>query len=140
MARAGDNSVCAKLYALWIISFTIRLARLTGLTSAAFLIFNRVIGTGCVSHRLLQHNAGLHLTMHRIFATPSVILRSSGSVGLSLMMWLLGATVAACGTAVYIELGTVSLLHQSNLTAVPAYIDVFVPPRVFRTAAERRTI
>ncbi|KAF7797669.1 hypothetical protein EIP86_008869 [Pleurotus ostreatoroseus] len=58
-----------------------------GLTSAAFLIFNRVIGTG-------------------IFATPSVILRSSGSVGLSLLLWLLGAVVAACGTVVYIELGT----------------------------------
>ncbi|OBZ78204.1 High-affinity methionine permease [Grifola frondosa] len=61
--------------------------RQLGLTSTAFLIFNRVIGTG-------------------IFATPSVILRSSGSVGLSLVMWVLGATVAACGTAVYVELGT----------------------------------
>ncbi|KAI0635331.1 amino acid transporter [Trametes polyzona] len=61
--------------------------RQLGLGSAASLIFNRVIGTG-------------------IFATPSVILRSSGSVGLSLIMWLLGATVALCGTAVYIELGT----------------------------------
>ncbi|PCH38407.1 APC amino acid permease [Wolfiporia cocos MD-104 SS10] len=58
-----------------------------GLASTAFLIFNRVIGTS-------------------IFATPSVILRSSGSVGLSFVMWLLGAIVAACGTAVYIELGT----------------------------------
>ncbi|EKM56614.1 uncharacterized protein PHACADRAFT_172270 [Phanerochaete carnosa HHB-10118-sp] len=61
--------------------------RKLGFVSASFLIFNRVIGTG-------------------IFATPSVILRSSGSVGLSLVMWLLGALVAACGTAVYIELGT----------------------------------
>ncbi|CAL1709012.1 unnamed protein product [Somion occarium] len=61
--------------------------RQLGTFSAAFLIFNRVIGTG-------------------IFATPSVILRSSGSVGLSLVLWLLGAIVAACGTAVYIELGT----------------------------------
>ncbi|KAH9897021.1 amino acid transporter [Cubamyces lactineus] len=61
--------------------------RQLGPLSAASLIFNRVIGTG-------------------IFATPSVILRSSGSVGLSLIMWLLGATVALCGTAVYIELGT----------------------------------
>ncbi|KAH9852455.1 amino acid transporter [Lenzites betulinus] len=61
--------------------------RQLGPLSAASLIFNRVIGTG-------------------IFATPSVILRSSGSVGLSLVMWLLGATVALCGTAVYIELGT----------------------------------
>ncbi|GJE86598.1 amino acid permease [Phanerochaete sordida] len=61
--------------------------RKLGFFSASSLIFNRVIGTG-------------------IFATPSVILRSSGSVGLSLAMWLLGALVAACGTAVYIELGT----------------------------------
>ncbi|TFK89888.1 amino acid transporter [Polyporus arcularius HHB13444] len=61
--------------------------RRLGLTSTASLIFNRVIGTG-------------------IFATPSVILRSSGSVGLSLVMWLLGAAVALCGTAVYMELGT----------------------------------
>ncbi|RPD65685.1 amino acid transporter [Lentinus tigrinus ALCF2SS1-7] len=61
--------------------------RQLGLTSTASLIFNRVIGTG-------------------IFATPSVILRSSGSVGLSLVMWLLGAAVALCGTAVYMELGT----------------------------------
>ncbi|KAI0342263.1 APC amino acid permease [Trametopsis cervina] len=61
--------------------------RQLGLASAVFLIFNRVIGTG-------------------IFATPSMILRSSGSVGMSLVMWLLGATVAACGTAVFVELGT----------------------------------
>ncbi|CDO75763.1 hypothetical protein BN946_scf184921.g39 [Trametes cinnabarina] len=61
--------------------------RIDCLLSTASLIFNRVIGTG-------------------IFATPSVILRSSGSVGLSLVMWLLGAAVALCGTAVYIELGT----------------------------------
>ncbi|KZT11572.1 amino acid transporter [Laetiporus sulphureus 93-53] len=61
--------------------------RVLGLTSTAFLIFNRVIGTS-------------------IFATPSVILRASGSVGLSFILWLLGATVAACGTAVFVELGT----------------------------------
>ncbi|KAL0958390.1 hypothetical protein HGRIS_000532 [Hohenbuehelia grisea] len=55
--------------------------------SAIFLIFNRVIGTG-------------------IYATPSNILRSSGSVGIALLMWLIGASIAATGTAVYIELGT----------------------------------
>ncbi|KAJ7459976.1 APC amino acid permease [Mycena galericulata] len=58
-----------------------------GLTSAVFLVFNRVIGTG-------------------IYATPSVILRTSGSVGVALLMWLLGALLAAAGTAVYVELGT----------------------------------
>ena len=43
---------------------------------------------------------------HSIYATPSNILRSSGSVGIALIMWLVGALIAACGTAVYIELGT----------------------------------
>ncbi|KAJ7053658.1 APC amino acid permease [Mycena amicta] len=61
--------------------------RKLGLFSAVFLVFNRVIGTG-------------------IYATPSVILRSSGSVGLALVMWLVGAIIAAAGTAVYVELGT----------------------------------
>ncbi|KAF5324296.1 hypothetical protein D9619_011392 [Psilocybe cf. subviscida] len=61
--------------------------RQLGLFSASFLIFNRVIGTG-------------------IYATPSNILRSSGSVGIALIMWLVGAMIAACGTTVYIELGT----------------------------------
>ncbi|KAH6908758.1 high-affinity methionine permease [Coprinopsis sp. MPI-PUGE-AT-0042] len=42
----------------------------------------------------------------RIYATPSNILRSSGSVGMSLVMWLIGATIACCGSAVYTELGT----------------------------------
>lgn len=51
------------------------------------LIFNRMIGTG-------------------IFATPSSILSLSGSTGLSLMMWVIGALIAAAGTAVYLEFGT----------------------------------
>ncbi|KAG2357449.1 amino acid/polyamine transporter I [Suillus spraguei] len=58
-----------------------------GLASAVMLIFNRVIGTG-------------------VFAAPSVILRSSGSVGMTFIMWILGALVASAGTAVYVEFGT----------------------------------
>ncbi|KAK0196954.1 APC amino acid permease [Armillaria mellea] len=61
--------------------------RQLGLFSAIFLVFNRIIGTG-------------------IYATPSNILRSSGSPGLALVMWLAGAGIAAVGTAVYVELGT----------------------------------
>ncbi|RDB27614.1 High-affinity methionine permease [Hypsizygus marmoreus] len=64
-----------------------RVKRQLGLFSVVFLIFNRVIGTG-------------------IYATPSVILRSSGSVGVALLLWLAGALIAAAGTTVYIELGT----------------------------------
>ena len=48
--------------------------------------------------------------MNRVFATPSVILRSAGSVGMALTMWLIGATIAATGSAVYLEYGTVSVL------------------------------
>ncbi|KAF8838467.1 hypothetical protein BDN67DRAFT_91312 [Paxillus ammoniavirescens] len=43
---------------------------------------------------------------NRIFAGPSIILNSSGGIGITFVMWILGALVAAAGTAVYIEFGT----------------------------------
>jgi hypothetical protein len=58
---------------------------------------------------------------NRIYATPSNILRSSGSVGVSMIMWLAGALIAACGTTVYIELGTVCFFFSSNLIFGPAH-------------------
>ena len=61
--------------------------RQIGITTATFLIVNRVIGTG-------------------IFATPGSILALSGSVGLSLFIWVAGMLIAAAGTAVYLEFGT----------------------------------
>jgi amino acid transporter len=61
--------------------------RQLGLVSVVFLIFNRIIGTG-------------------IFATPATILKSSGSVGMAFIMWLVGALIAAAGMAVYTEFGT----------------------------------
>lgn len=41
-----------------------------------------------------------------IFATPSSIFALSGSVGLSLIIWVVGMIIAAAGMAVYIEFGT----------------------------------
>jgi len=41
-----------------------------------------------------------------IFATPSGILELSGSVGLSLFLWVAGMLIAAAGMAVYLEFGT----------------------------------
>ncbi len=61
--------------------------RQIGVLSATMLIVNRVIGTG-------------------IFATPGTILALSGSVGLSLFIWVAGMIIAGAGTAVYIEFGT----------------------------------
>ncbi|KAE8229933.1 hypothetical protein CF326_g5079 [Tilletia indica] len=60
--------------------------RTIGVVSATFLIINRCIGAG-------------------IFATPSTILKATGSVGLSLVCWGIGALIAAAGLAVYIEWG-----------------------------------
>ena len=52
-------------------------------SSAVFIIFNRIIGTGFVpSH--VQFPILDNRIFHRIFATPSIILRLSGSVGLSM--------------------------------------------------------
>ncbi|EGC41456.1 high-affinity methionine permease [Histoplasma capsulatum var. duboisii H88] len=61
--------------------------RQIGVISASFLIFNRIMGTG-------------------IFATPSAILALTGSVGLSLIVWVMGMVIAMTGTAVYLEFGT----------------------------------
>jgi amino acid transporter len=58
-----------------------------GFVSAVFLIFNRMVGTG-------------------IFATPSSIVALSGSVGLSLFLWVVGMLIAYAGMMVYMEFGT----------------------------------
>ncbi|KAG6816363.1 hypothetical protein H0H93_008153 [Arthromyces matolae] len=46
------------------------------------------------------------VSLKPIYAIPSVILRTSGSVGVALIMWIIGALIAAAGTSVYLELGT----------------------------------
>ncbi|EKD19507.1 high-affinity methionine permease [Drepanopeziza brunnea f. sp. 'multigermtubi' MB_m1] len=61
--------------------------RQLGFWSAVFLIFNRMVGTG-------------------IFATPSSIVALSGSVGLSLLIWVVGIVIAFAGAFVFLEFGT----------------------------------
>ena len=55
-------------------------------TSAYMLTVSRIVGSG-------------------IFATPSNIYKSVGSIGLALKVWLVGAAIAGCGLAVSMELG-----------------------------------
>ena len=43
-----------------------------------------------------------------IFSTPSGILTSVGSVGMSLVVWVIAALASVCGVLAYIELGSVS--------------------------------
>ena len=54
--------------------------------SAYVIAISRVIGSG-------------------IFAVPGVILKSVGSVGLSLSLWVVGAVIVAAGLAVSLEYG-----------------------------------
>ncbi|KAF8678630.1 hypothetical protein AX14_004685 [Amanita brunnescens Koide BX004] len=61
--------------------------RQLGLFSSTTLIINFVIGTG-------------------IYASPGLILHSAGSVGMALILWVLGSLIAAAGTFVYLEYGT----------------------------------
>ncbi|ORY09610.1 amino acid permease-domain-containing protein [Clohesyomyces aquaticus] len=62
------------------------IGRTIGWRSAYILVISRVIGSG-------------------IFATPGAIVKSVGSVGLSLSLWIVGAIIAACGLAVSLEYG-----------------------------------
>ncbi|TGZ82347.1 amino acid permease [Ascodesmis nigricans] len=61
-------------------------SRKLGITSSVFLILNKMIGTG-------------------IFSTPSGIFKSTGSVGVSLFLWVIGGILTASGLSVYLEFG-----------------------------------
>jgi amino acid transporter len=65
---------------------TSTLGRTITWSSAYILVISRVVGSG-------------------IFATPGVIVKGVGSVGLSLSLWVVGAIIAACGLAVGLEYG-----------------------------------
>ncbi|KAM0664738.1 hypothetical protein ACQRIT_000332 [Beauveria bassiana] len=60
------------------------MGRHLGVVSTTFLIVGRIIGTG-------------------IFSTPSAIVAGVGSVGASLMLWVLGLLLAICGLCVWLE-------------------------------------
>ncbi|KAI6032554.1 amino acid transporter, partial [Pisolithus marmoratus] len=57
-----------------------------GVVSCTLLIVGRIIGTG-------------------IFSTPSSILSSTGSVGASLLLWVLGFILSFCGLFIWLEFG-----------------------------------
>ncbi|KAJ7780836.1 high affinity methionine permease [Mycena maculata] len=63
------------------------MGRHLGIFTCTMLIVGRIIGTG-------------------IFSTPSSILGSVGSVGASLMLWVLGFALSFCGLFIWLELGT----------------------------------
>ncbi|KAK2782591.1 hypothetical protein FQN52_000801 [Onygenales sp. PD_12] len=85
--NSGNSGATAQLCASNISEHCPEDRKRIGVVSASFLIFNRIVGTG-------------------IFATPSAILALTGSVGMSLIIWFIGMTIAMTGTAVYLEFGT----------------------------------
>lgn len=69
-----------------VIPETTSLGRSLGWSSAYVLIISRVIGSG-------------------IFATPGAITKSVGSIGLSLLLWVVGAFIAWFGLQISLEYG-----------------------------------
>ncbi|KAI9689120.1 MAG: hypothetical protein M1822_000858 [Bathelium mastoideum] len=69
-----------------VVPETAVLGRNLGWSSAYILIMSRVIGSG-------------------IFATPGAIVRGVGSVGIALVLWVVGALVAWFGLAISLEYG-----------------------------------
>ncbi|KAF7298689.1 Amino acid transporter [Mycena indigotica] len=63
------------------------MGRHLGVFSCTMLVIGKIIGTG-------------------IFSTPSSILSSVGSVGASLLLWVLGFALALSGLLIWLELGT----------------------------------
>jgi hypothetical protein len=76
----------------------------SSLRFSSFSIESSVLGTlknGCLADIAANGSRS-------VFATPGSILGASGSVGLSLFMWVIGAIIAAAGMKVYIIWGSVS--------------------------------
>lgn len=63
------------------------LGRHLGVTSCTLIVVGCIIGTG-------------------IFSTPSSILSGVGSIGASLMLWVLGFVLSFCGLFIWLEFGT----------------------------------
>lgn len=57
-------------------------------------------------HSLIFSNSIGRIIGTGIFSTPSSILSSVGSVGASLMLWVLGFVLSFCGLFVWLEYGT----------------------------------
>lgn len=85
-----------------------------------------MIGAGYVHSQSVTYR---QLTLCSIFSTPSGIFKLSGSVGMSLMCWIIGAAVATCGTFVMLEFG--GAIPRSG--GIKNYLERSYSPRLMQT-------
>ena len=76
-----------------------------GVTTVVCLILNRSIGETCLEQSWLLLMTSHWDTGSLIFFSPAIVLKSSNSVGISLVLWSLGAIVSISGLLVWLELG-----------------------------------
>ncbi|KAH7180132.1 methionine permease [Fusarium oxysporum] len=87
VADAGPNgNTSGTTASLHFIESNVLQDRTIGTFGAISLVVNKIVGAG-------------------IFSTPSTILKLSGSVGMALVAWLIGAIISTCGTLVILEFG-----------------------------------
>ncbi|KAI0008348.1 amino acid transporter [Xylariaceae sp. FL0662B] len=79
-------------------------SRKIGVTGAVFLILNKMIGTGSKLWAC-GHLSRALLTSLLVFSTPSGIFAATGSVGVSLILWIVGGIITFCGLSVFLEFG-----------------------------------
>lgn len=61
-----------------------------GVTGAVFLILNKMIGTGSTLFYSPRLFSNLTESLSPVFSTPSGIFAATGSVGVSLFLWVIG--------------------------------------------------
>lgn len=72
-----------------------------------------------------------------IYSIPSSIFNSVGSVGASLLLWIIGSLISFCGLAVYLDLGTA--IPRSGGERV--YLErIFKKPRMLATCMFRKSV
>ncbi|KAF8437548.1 amino acid transporter [Boletus edulis BED1] len=87
------------------------LGRHLGITSCTLLVVGYIIGSG-------------------IFSTPSSILSGVGSVGASLVLWVLGFVLSFCGLFIWLEFGTMYPRSGGEKVYLEA---IYTTPKYFAT-------
>lgn len=85
--------------------FQVSESRKIGVTGAVFLILNKMIGTGSEYQCVVPSELEWASNTKTVFSTPSGIFASTGSVGISLILWLFGGILTFAGMSVFLEYG-----------------------------------